>query len=278
MKLIHLTDTHFVRPGLRLFGLDPRARLDAAVDDINTHHADADLVVITGDLAHWGEAPAYAALRRSLDRLAPPYMPLIGNHDDRELLREAFPQAPLDDDGFVQGRLDTPMGRLLFLDTNQPGTHAGWYCETRQAWLARELAEGEQPLYLFMHHPPFELGLVPMDRIGLAHRDLVAEIVRPHARRVRHLFFGHVHRPICGSWMGIPFSTLRATNHQVWLDWSAKGDSIPGSHEPPAYAVVLVGEETVVVHTHDYLDASPKFPLGSQAADQREYALKLTPA
>lgn len=34
----------------------------------------------------------------------------------------------------------------------------------------------------------------------------------------------------------------------------------------------------MVVHTHDFLDASPKFPLGGQAADQREYALNLTPA
>jgi 3',5'-cyclic AMP phosphodiesterase CpdA len=277
MKLIHITDTHFVCPGQRLFGLDPQARLDAAVDDINTHHANADLVVLTGDLAHWGEVPAYAALRRSLDRLAPPYVPLIGNHDDRAALRAEFPSAPVDANGFIQGRIDTPVGRLLFLDTNQPGTHAGWYCERRQAWLANELASSATALFLFMHHPPLELGLAAMDRIGLAHRDIVAEIVRPHRHRVRHLFFGHVHRPVSGSWHGIPFSTLRATNHQVWLDWAAAPESIPGSHEPPAYAVVLIGAETVVVHTHDYLDSSPKFPLGSQTAEQRDYALTLAP-
>lgn len=64
MKLIHLTDTHFVRPGLRLFGLDPQARLDAAVDDINTHHANADLVVITATSrtgARRRPTPRYAA-------------------------------------------------------------------------------------------------------------------------------------------------------------------------------------------------------------------------
>jgi 3',5'-cyclic-AMP phosphodiesterase len=35
MKLIQITDTHLVGPGLRLYGLDSRARLDAAVADIN---------------------------------------------------------------------------------------------------------------------------------------------------------------------------------------------------------------------------------------------------
>jgi hypothetical protein len=55
MKLIHITDTQFVAPGLTLYGLDPRVRLEAAINDINTHHSDAELAVITGDLTHWGE-------------------------------------------------------------------------------------------------------------------------------------------------------------------------------------------------------------------------------
>jgi hypothetical protein len=56
---------------------------------------------------------------------------------------------------------------------------------------------------------------------------------------------------------------LLGTNHQVWLDFSAQGD-IPGSHEPPAYSVVLMNGETVLVHTHDFLDQSLKFSLGEQ--------------
>ena len=84
-------------------------------------------------------------------------------------------------------------------------------------------------------------------------------IVAPHAGRIRHLFYGHVHRPVAGSWLGIPTTTLRGTNHQCWLDFEEQ-NQIPGSHEPPAYAVVLI-DERVVVHTHDYLDASPKFSL-----------------
>lgn len=273
-KLIHITDTHLVEPGRLLYGLNPQARLAAAVADINARHADAALVVITGDLTHWGEPVAYRALREILDDLLPPCIPLLGNHDSRGAFLDAFPDAPVDSNGFVQGRQDIAGVRLLFLDTNQPGTHAGWYCEQRQDWLRRELAEaGDLPLHLFMHHPPFEIGLAPMDRIGLMQRDLVAAIVRPHRQKVRHLYFGHVHRPIVGSWMGIPFSTLRATNHQVWLDWQATDlAAVPGSHEPPAYGVVLLDGDNVVIHFHDYMDGSRKFPLGGQTQDEREYA------
>src|SRR5256885_8190549 len=39
----------------------------------------------------------------------------------------------------------------------------------------------------------------------------------PYTTLFRSLSFGHIHRPISGSWRGIPFSTLRGTNHQVAL-------------------------------------------------------------
>ncbi len=275
MKLIHLTDPHFVAAGRRLYGLDPRERLDAAVASINALHADADLVVITGDLAHWGEAQAYANLEACLSALRVPCVPLIGNHDDRGALQQRFPDLPRDAAGFVQGVRDVRGIRLLFLDTNQPGTHMGWYCEARMAWLARQLEVGRgQPHLLLMHHPPFDIGLPTMDRIGLQQRHAFANLLEPHLADLRHLFFGHVHRPICGSWLGLPFSTLRGTNHQVWLDFDATED-IPGSHEPPAYAVVIVDSERVLVHTHDYLDASLKFSLGEQAEVDRVAALAM---
>ena len=265
MKLIHITDTHLVKPGERLYGLDPQARLEACVADINRHHADADLCVITGDLTHWGEPEAYALLRDCLAPLAVPLHLVIGNHDDRDAFLDAFPETPTDDDGFVQSARDTAVGRFLFLDTVQPGTHAGHYCKARLAWLDAQLADArrdEQPAYLFMHHPPFAVHLRPLDAVGLLDAEPLRALVKPHAANIRHLFFGHVHRPISGSWCGIPFTTLRGTNHQCWLDFTAT-DMIPGSHEPPAYAIALMDGEATVVHFHDYLDASEKYHLGS---------------
>lgn len=263
MKLIHLTDTHFVPPGQTLYGGDPRATLAAAVADINKHHADADLVVITGDLTHWGEADAFACLAETLDPLRPPLQLLIGNHDDRTAFAAAFPKQQRDDNGFVQSVLPTPEGHFIFLDTNLTGTHAGWYCDLRRTWLAARLAEAakaDQPVFLFMHHPPFKIGLGPLDRIALQEPEAFKAVVAPHAGRIRHLFFGHIHRPLCGSWQGIPVSSLRALNHQCWLDFAAT-DEIQGSFEPPAYAVVLIEAEQVIIHTHDFLDQSQKFSL-----------------
>src|SRR5262249_54268305 len=55
MKFVILTDTHFVARGRKIYGLDPAERLTAAVEAINRDHRDIAFVIITGDLAHWGE-------------------------------------------------------------------------------------------------------------------------------------------------------------------------------------------------------------------------------
>lgn len=270
MKFIHLTDLHLVAPGRRLYGLDPGARLRAAIADINANHADAAFVLITGDLAHRGEGAAYEALRAALGELAPPCHLLIGNHDDRAAFRQAFPAAPVDADGFVQALVATPAGALVLLDTHEPGTHEGRLCGRRLAWLDRTLAGLRgQAVFLAMHHPPLPVALPAMDAFGLRQRHELAAVLARHGN-VRHVFFGHVHRPLHGTWEGIPFSTQRGLSHQVAMHSRAQ-PGIPGSHEPPAYAIVLVDDGSVVIHVHDFLDASPRFDLfdkGAEGADR----------
>ena len=68
MKFVILTDTHFVARGRKLYGLDPTERLVAAIDRIDRDHPDISFVIVTGDLAHWGEARLTKILLRcSLD-------------------------------------------------------------------------------------------------------------------------------------------------------------------------------------------------------------------
>ncbi|MDG2481645.1 MAG: phosphodiesterase [Alphaproteobacteria bacterium] len=260
MKLIHVTDPHLVQPGGSLYGLYPDARFAAFVDDVNRSHGDAELCLITGDLTDLGEAEAYDLFAGELDRLVMPWRVILGNHDSRKNFRARFPACPVDDDGFVQDVVETSVGTLVLLDTNEPGIAAGRLCERRCAWLGRQLAAMEGQVMIAMHHPPFDVGIPRLDQIGLQDQAAFAETVLPHRDRIRHIFFGHVHRPVSGSWQGIGFSTLRATAHQVALHFDVR-ESLPGSHEPPAYAIVLVRDDAVIVHSHDFLDASPRFDM-----------------
>jgi len=262
---IHITDLHILPEGETNYGLDPALRLRHAVESIAARHgpgsaAPAEFVIVTGDLTHHGQPQAYEMLREILAGLPMPFHLMLGNHDERAHFRAAFPAAPVDDAGFIQQVIETDMGQFILLDTKTEGTHAGLLCEARLAWLTARLQESEGPVFLFLHHPPMPLGITRMDRIPLLNSAALADVLAPHKARIRHMFHGHLHRPLGGSWLGIPFTSLRGTSHQVALDLSER-DSTPGSHEPPAYALVRVTEESVVVHAHDFLDQTGNFDL-----------------
>ncbi|OED34885.1 hypothetical protein AB833_31790 [Chromatiales bacterium (ex Bugula neritina AB1)] len=250
MKFIHLTDTHLMPPGQLLKGLDPELRFRACIDDITRSHADAECCVMTGDIADLGQEEAYRFFGEQMDRCGFDYHPMIGNHDDRDVFRRCFPDTPVDENGYIQYQVITSAGVFLLLDTLHIGSHDGEFCAQRQAWLADRLKQhAEVPVYLFMHHPPFELHLPCIDCIGLKQQEAFAETLRPYTN-IQHIFFGHAHRPLSGNWNGISFSSLRGTNHQVGLDFNST--TIDYVDERPEYAIVFLSENQLVVHTHCY--------------------------
>ena len=117
MKFVILTDTHFVPRGRKLYGLDPVERLAVAVETNNATHRDISFVIVTGDLAHWGEQAAYASLAGVLGALDAPTVLMMGNHDKREAFRSEFAGADRDANGFVQGVHIFDAAAIVTLDT-----------------------------------------------------------------------------------------------------------------------------------------------------------------
>lgn len=247
MKLIQLTDLHLRGPGELVCGRDPAKSLAAAVVDINRNHADADLVVLTGDLSDDGSPQSYRLLAEILVPLVPPARLLLGNHDDRGAFRNVFQNAPAEGD-FVQSSMDMGDHRLVFLDTLDEGVVAGRLCERRLAWLDRCLAEKAGPALIFMHHPPFDIGMPPLDGVKLADPQVFAGLLRRHGN-VQHIFAGHVHRLCSGTWNGIAFNTGRGTNHQSAPLFGAKDFAV--SFDSPTYNVILTDGSDIVVHAQE---------------------------
>lgn len=267
MKFLQISDTHLVARDEDLFFANPLGRLADCVDHINRNHADAEVCVITGDLAHWGEDDAYSHLKRVLDRLTVPLELVIGNHDIREKFTAAFPAQSLDENGFVQSVRQTPAGRFILLDTVQAGTHAGHFCEDRQDWLRDQLkAAGDEPCFLFMHHHPVPVHVASMDTIGLMDGPAFGEILKQYRDRIAHIFFGHCHLPLSGSCYGIPFSSVTSTNHPLLADFNNRKISIADTE--PAYAVVFAEPESVVVHFEEFAFSGRKMrEIGTSVED-----------
>ncbi len=251
MKFIHITDLHLVDPFEDLWGINPYRRLDACLTDIETSHADAEFCVISGDLADRGEPDAYRALRKRLQGFPVPTLLMLGNHDDRAAFIKTFPDAPLDDNGFVQHEHRAGGHVFLCLDTLKGEGSSGTLCEARRAWLSQRLAAaGDMPVCIFMHHPPFDIELPYMDRLKLEDPDTFEEALGTKSN-IRHIFFGHVHRPVYVNWKGIPCTALPALCHQVPL----RRETVISrySDEPPMYAVVDVFEDRFVVNADCFM-------------------------
>jgi 3',5'-cyclic AMP phosphodiesterase CpdA len=220
LKIIQITDTHLVPAGIVVNGVDPEKHLRAAVADMLEKHADADLLVITGDLCNDGEPEAYELLR---DILAPvPFETrlLLGNHDRRHAFLAAFPAHPRDENGYVQCFIDTAFGRLLFLDSHEAGVIGGIYDACRLSWLDATLADaGDLPVTIFIHHAPMDVGIAHFANIGMHDDGAVMRRLGAHPAGVRHVVFGHIHVPLAGtSSEGIAFSSGQACAHRFITD------------------------------------------------------------
>lgn len=255
MKFIHISDLHLVAPGEKLWGFDPLERLAACLSDVAAHHSDAAFCAISGDLAERGEVAAYQALKDLLSRFPLPTSLALGNHDDRENFLQVFSGTPRDARGFVQSAAEHDGHIILALDTLKgPPSSAGLYGEDRRAWLKMELARaGEKPVIIFMHHPPFDIGHELMDLIKLEDGEGFHRLLS--GRNIKHIFFGHAHRPTSGQWRGIPFSAVPSLAHQLPL----VGGSVPTvySDEPPMYAVALIEPDRTVIHFDAFLNRRP---------------------
>lgn len=254
-QVIWLSDLHFISDGL-VQGHDPRARLDAAIDHINTHYPDADCCVITGDMVDLATPDIYADLRRRLDRLTVPSIGLTGNHDARGLFLDHMPLPPTAQPGFAQYALDVPGARLICLDTLWEGQDAGFMCPARLEWLSAELRDHpDTPTLIFMHHPPVDLGLPMLDPDRLSNGDALLDVLAQFPQ-VRQICCGHVHRPVITGARGIPLASIRAVLYQApppvpaW-DW----DSFQPPVEAPDMGIITIAADQITIQFAEFCAA-----------------------
>lgn len=245
MKLIQLTDLHLTEPGTLLYGLDPYTRFDVCLAHVDRYHQDAALLIITGDIADGGNRSAYAWLRDRVAEMRMPVRLLVGNEDDRDCFAETFGGL---NDGFIQHYLDTPSGRLVFLDTLESGRLSGRLCADRLAWLKNvAVGAGGADLFVFMHHPPFHVGVPPLDELALADMDTFWKAVA--SSNMRHVFAGHTHIEFRGEGR----STAWPIAHRIAV--SNDREIGPVTNAPPAYEVIILHPDGIDQDSIDVLSA-----------------------
>lgn len=235
VHIAQISDLHIKAPGVLAYGrVDTAGALGRCVAALNEFRPRPDLVVISGDLVDTPTAEEYQHLKRLLDPLALPFVSIPGNHDSREMMRAALPQAYASSDGSLNQSVEIGGLDLVLLDSSVPGKPHGELDASTQQWLEAILASSAaRPALLFLHHPPFKAGIWHMDRQNLLNAGKLADIVRRHPR-VRLIASGHIHRATLTMFAGIPTTICPAPNHAVDLDLAELREPSFGV-EPPAF-------------------------------------------
>ena len=220
LRIAQISDLHIKPPGTLAYArVDTAKALERCVATLNAFEPAPDFVVISGDLADTPNAEEYDHLKELLAPLKLPFASIPGNHDSRELLRAAFPNAPY---AFASGALNQKIeiGELdvLLLDSSVPSKAHGELDAPTLSWLDATLASSSsRPALLFLHHPPFIAGIWHMDRQNLHNAAELETIIRRHPR-VLLVATGHIHRATLTMFAGRPCTICPAPNHAVDLD------------------------------------------------------------
>lgn len=253
MLIAQLTDLHV--------GFDPAAgpeelnqlRLRAVLTRILEGPNRPDLVVLSGDITERGDIASFERAAALLAECPFPVWPMVGNHDSREALLQAFPQMR-GEDGFVHRVIEQEGLRIVLLDTLDPERHGGAFCAGRQAWLTAQLdAAPETPTVIFMHHPPVVSGIDWMDPdpdAGWLRR--FGEAIEGR-RNILALHCGHLHRPMAATFRGIPAHVTPSVAPLLALDLRPTNPDRPDGRdlitvEPPAFALHRWDGRDLVTH------------------------------
>ncbi len=186
MRIVQLTDLHLPPAGTKTeLGVDTQKNF---LDMLPRAAAlQPDLLVLSGDLCYdVGSAATYAWVREKMDALDIPYAVMAGNHDDAALLGPAFELTVLQSEVYFRRQLGQQT--ILFLDTA-----LATISDVQLAWLEEQLQAISGPVQLFMHHPPFPVGMPFMDITWPFRRsaDLMA-VLSQHPTPV-YVYCGHYH-------------------------------------------------------------------------------------
>jgi len=259
LKFVVMSDLHLVPEGQLSMTLDTATRLEQAVEAVIARHADADFVILAGDLADRGEAAAYERLKTIIARLPIPVHITLGNHDRRPTFLDVFGADFAAETGKIDKVIDAKGYRIIILDSSEPDRVDGVLEPIQIDWLRARLAEAlDRPVIVVLHHNANALHIRSDTIAMLEPADFIAAL-KTHPD-IRQVIAGHVHVTSTASWHGLSFTTLAGGHYSVSFNIDQPDAPIRRIEGPGQMALVIGTPDRTTILFDDFIDANATIP------------------
>jgi Icc protein len=234
LHILHLTDFHLCADqGRRVGGEVPHENASRVLTAIHgSPDADADLVLLGGDIAHDGRMETYDMARRLLDPLSRNIFAVPGNHDDATLLESVF---PMDEAGAEPYFARVSWG-ICLVDSTVEGEEHGFVREEEVDRIIDRMGRSGLSHHLVVFHHD-AIQNVPPARPGLVNApDVVRKLLLSRQNVV--LLTGHRHMEIAAALGSITFLGTPSTCFQ----FQSRVDGVePDPRKRPGYRRLVLG-------------------------------------
>lgn len=197
-----------------------------------------DIVVLTGDLTDGEWREGYREIAEQLEQQDYPSLVLPGNSDARHLMRMTWGESQGASDASPQAlHFSRDIGGLKLPGLDSTVDHQDYGSVSGHLeWLNKQLNNtGDSPALLFMHHHVFESGIPTLDESMCRGTGPLETLIKNAPARLLAMATGHVHRPVAGTFAGIPAYICGSVcpANPVWFGTK----NIPPVAEPPALMI-----------------------------------------
>lgn len=210
-RLVQISDCHLVaEPDGWFCGVQPYRQLELLLKSIQ--HQQPDAFILTGDLTQDHSIASYQLLVQLFSEWSCPVFYLPGNHDDVELMQQAFSLPPF------QADTEVSLGNWRLCLLNSKGaTPAGYFDESRQRQLQQQLQSypADSAVWLFCHHHISPMGSFIDQHIQLDAQALWQIITADW--RIKGFSHGHCHYGYAKIQQGIQLVGCPASSVQFLL-------------------------------------------------------------
>ena len=192
--ICQLSDIHFTDGFKKLFNqINTAEQFIKTVNFCNNLNPQPDLYIISGDLID-GKPEYYENFINISNRLQKPYYLMMGNHDVRNQLQKFISNKNLiDSNGYINFSLNNHPIKIICLDTAIDNMIEGKITIETMKWLKDELSmDLNEPVIIFMHHPPINIGSQLFDNIKCKNGNEFLQLTKEY-QNISKIVFGHVH-------------------------------------------------------------------------------------